>query len=233
MRELVVTIDGPSGSGKTTVSRLVAEHMDYAYVDTGALYRAVAVMIRQSGCDPRDETCVERVCRGLTFHFTTDKGRMRLLANGQDVTDSLRTPEITMLSSAISALAVVRTHLLQVQRTMAEGGGAVFEGRDTGTVVFPQADVKFFLEADEDTRARRRHEEMRGAGLKVTLEKVARDIRIRDRKDTERALSPLRCAPDAIAIDSTHLSVQEVVDTMVSRIQACRRSEKRRRNNNP
>ena len=219
MRKLLITIDGPSGAGKSTVSRLLAERLGYRYVDTGALYRGVAVAAQRRGIDPTDDAALAGLLAGLELHFEPHAGGQRLLCDGADITDAIRTPEISMLASGVSARPVVRAFLLEVQRALGLEKAAVFEGRDMGTVVFPEADVKFFLSASEEARARRRFEEIR-AKTGASLEEVERDMRRRDRQDSTRALAPLAPAADAVAVDSTELSIAEVVDCMLARVRA-------------
>jgi CMP/dCMP kinase len=219
VRKLLITIDGPSGAGKSTVSRLLAERLGYRYVDTGALYRGVAVVADRRGVDPADDAALEGVLAGLELRFEPHAGGQRLLADRLDITEAIRTPAVSMLASAVSARPVVRAFLLEVQRALGREKAAVFEGRDMGTVVFPEADVKFFLSASEAARARRRFEEIR-AKTGASLEEVERDMRRRDRQDSTRALAPLTPAPDAVAVDSTDLSILEVVDCMHARVRA-------------
>ena len=217
MKKVLITIDGPAGAGKTTVSRMLARRLQYTYIDTGALYRGVALAVRNAGIAPDDDAALERLCARLELQFVRDDGELRLLSDGQDITDEIRSPEITMLASAISARPLVRNYLLQIQKDMGRDKGAVFEGRDMGTVVFPEAEVKFFLDADEKTRAYRRFLELK-TQTSLTLEEVQRDLHRRDIDDSRRAVAPLKSAEDAIIVQSTHQSIEEVVETMLSHI---------------
>jgi cytidylate kinase len=220
LRRLLITIDGPAGAGKTTVSRLLAGRLGYRYIDTGALYRAVALAARDRGIAPEDDAALERMLARLELQFHAGETGLRLTADGRDVTTAIRLPEIAMLASRVSARRPVRAHLLALQRELGREKGAVFEGRDMGTVVFPDADLKFFLSASREARARRRHAELAAAAAAgpeaVDLEEVARQIARRDHQDRTRALAPLEPAPDAITVDSTALSVEEVVARMES-----------------
>ncbi len=219
MKKLLITIDGPAGAGKTTIAKALADRLSYTYIDTGALYRGIALAARNAGIDPSDEAGLDRVCRQLRLEFVrTDRGT-RLILGEKDITDRIRTPEVTMLSSAVSAKPAVRRFLLDVQRQMGKNKGAVFEGRDMGTVVFPDADVKFFLDASPEIRAARRFKEVEGV-TGQSLAEVERDLRIRDRNDSSRTLAPLKPAPDAVRIDSTALSLEAVIDTMMAHIQS-------------
>jgi cytidylate kinase len=220
MQQLVITIDGPAGAGKTTVSRGLADRLGYRYIDTGALYRGVALEARRAGVAPEDDDGLDTLCQGLCLQFVRNASGCRLYNGTEDIEAMIRTPEISMLASAVSARPVVRRYLLQVQRQFAREKGAVFEGRDMGTVVFPDADVKFFLDAPLATRARRRHDELAGRSDQ-TLEDVLKDMAQRDHNDQTRALAPLRPAQDAIVIDSADLSPEEVVDRMLAAIKAC------------
>jgi cytidylate kinase len=217
MKKLLITIDGPAGAGKTTVSRTLAERLGYRYVDTGALYRGVAYEVKQQGVNLENENELADLCRRLQLGFRTEAKGLRLYSGETDISDRIRSPEISMLASAVSASAVVREYLLDVQRDIGQRKAAVFEGRDMGTVVFPRADVKFFLDAALATRALRRYQELESESGQ-SLDKVEKDMQRRDTSDSTRSLAPLRPADDAIIIDSNDLSVQEVVDRMLSHI---------------
>ncbi|MGD1974182.1 MAG: (d)CMP kinase [Desulfobacterales bacterium] len=217
MDKLLITIDGPAGAGKTTVSRALADRLGYRYIDTGALYRAVALAAKSRGTNTENDAELKGLCAELELAFVTVETELRLLLNGEDITDQIRTAEITMLASAISARPVVRKYLLDLQRHLGKEKAAVFEGRDMGTVVFPDADLKFFLNATSRTRALRRYDEIKSQSTQ-TLEEVDQDIQRRDHNDSTRELAPLKPAQDAIVIDSTDLSVAEVVELMVTHI---------------
>jgi cytidylate kinase len=218
MKKLLITIDGPAGAGKTTVSRALAERLGYRYIDTGALYRGVAYEARRRNIDLQDDNELEDLCRQLQLSFVTNEKGLRLYCGKADITDQIRTPEISMMASAVSAKSVVRQYLLKVQRDIGSQKAAVFEGRDMGTVVFPDADVKFFLDASPEIRALRRFQEADDK-LGQTLKEVQNDMRQRDANDSTRKLAPLRLADDAILIDSSELSIDRVVDLMLSYVE--------------
>ncbi len=218
-RKLLITIDGPAGAGKTTVSRALADRLGYRYIDTGALYRGVALAAKSQKIDPQNDVQLAQLCGKLKLTFIKNKKELRLLSNGDDITDYIRTPEITMLASAISARPVVRQYLLDLQRALGNEKSAVFEGRDMGTVVFPDADVKFFLNASTRKRAQRRFNELKTDGSQ-TLDQVERDIQQRDQNDSAREIAPLKPAQDAIVIDSTDMTVAQVVAEMLPHIKS-------------
>ncbi len=217
MKRLLITIDGPAGAGKTTVSRELADRLDYKYIDTGALYRSVAFEARYAGVGQDDDTGLEKLCSTLNLNFVKNEKGLRLLSNNSDITDQIRTPEISMMASAVSARPVVRKYLLGLQRNMGREKGVVFEGRDMGTVVFPDADIKFYLNASQKVRAIRRYRELESK-TSQTVEEVEREIRLRDEKDRKRETAPMKPADDALIVDSTGLSVNEVVEMMLSYI---------------
>jgi cytidylate kinase len=216
-QKLLITIDGPAGAGKTTVSRALADRLGYRYIDTGALYRGVALAVKTQGIDPHNDADLRQLCKGLELAFVRKDKKLRLISNGQDISDRIRTAEITMLASTISARPLVRQFLLDLQRDMGSAKAVVFEGRDMGTVVFPQADVKFFLDASTRKRARRRFDELKSKSAQ-TLDEVERDIQQRDQNDSTREVAPLKPAQDAVVIDSTDMSVEQVVEAMLSHL---------------
>lgn len=217
MEKLLITIDGPAGAGKTTVSKALAHRLGYTYIDTGALYRSVAYEARAHGIDANDDEALKKLCNGLEIAFVRGDRGLRLICNRVDITDLIRTPEIAMLASEVSARPGVRQFLFGLQRKMGKDKGVVFEGRDMGTVVFPEADVKFFLIASIRTRALRRYKELESTS-KVTLQEVEKDLKQRDQNDSTRDLAPLIPAEDAIQIDSSDMSIQEVLDQMLTHI---------------
>ena len=214
----IITIDGPAGSGKSTISRILAKKIGYSYLDTGAMYRAVALVAKRKGVDFHDGKGLGILCRSLNLRF--DKGRdpPRLLLGKEDISGLIRSPEMDMLSSKVSAVGEVREAMTGLQRKIAKGAGYVAEGRDMGTVVFPEADWKFYLTASSDARAGRRYEELLGRGETAQRDIVEADLKKRDDQDRMRPLSPLRPAKDALIIDSTTLTIEEVVEVMLNHL---------------
>ncbi len=218
MKHLIITIDGPSGAGKTTVSRILADNLGYKYIDTGALYRGIAFEAITANLSHDDDQGLEKLCSTLEMKFVRDEKGLRLISNDSDITDQIRTPEISMFASAASAKSVVRKFLLGLQRDMGKEKGVVFEGRDMGTVVFPDADVKFYLDASDKVRAFRRYKELK-AKTSQTLDEVEKDMKRRDENDSTRKLAPLKPAKDAVIIDSTDISAKKVVGIMMQYIE--------------
>jgi len=214
-KRLTIAIDGPSGAGKSTVGGFLAKRLGYIYIDTGAMYRAVALRAKEKGPATEDEEPLYKWASSLLITFVTMGEATRILCDGEDITESIRSPEISRLASDISKRKGVRDALVQLQREMGREGGVVLEGRDIGTVVFANADVKFYLDAETEVRARRRFDELVGRGLRVDLRQILEEVKQRDHNDTNRVLSPLRKAEDAVVIDSTRRSVEEVVEEMV------------------
>ena len=223
MTELIVAIDGPSGAGKSTLSKLLAQRLDYIHLDTGAMYRCVALAALQQGIDPSEQERLGTLAQQLRIEFVpTPQGELVLL-DGVDVSTAIRTPEVSLLTSKVSAAPQVRSALVVLQRHLGAAGGVVLEGRDIGTVVFPQAQVKFFLNATAAERGQRRYEELVDKGVKVTLQQTISEVLIRDAADSEREHAPLLQADDAVVIDSTDLSINEVLARMVGVVETRRK----------
>jgi len=216
MRPFIVAIDGPAGAGKSTVSKLLSRRLGLSFVDTGALYRAVALSARRQGIAVEDDAGLSGLMGRIRISFKAVGDENRVYLDGEDVSAEIRAPEISLLASAVSARPVVRDGLLGLQRRLALEApvGAVLEGRDIGTVVFPDADLKFFLEANPDVRARRRYEELFQKGAESTLDAVLADQTKRDRDDASRAVAPLKPADDAVRVDSSGLPLSEVVQRL-------------------
>ncbi len=207
----MVTIDGPAGAGKSTVSKILARRLHYRYLDTGAMYRAVALCLQQKGVDPEEEVALKDLCSKMTISFQGDIGNQRLFLNGEDVTEKIRGPEVGWMASKVSMKRSVREAMMALQRKIGAEGKVVAEGRDTGTVVFPDAEYKFFLSAQVEERARRRYQEFAVKGIAAKREDVEQEMIQRDKQDSTRELAPLRPAPDALCIDTTRLNPEEVV----------------------
>ncbi len=218
VRKLIVAIDGPAGAGKSTVAKRLAKELGYTYMDTGAMYRAFAWKVMKEGIDLSDEKKLERVLKDTSIELLEQDGRSSVLVNGVDVTDRIRTPELSQLASRVSTSKIVRERMVELQRDMGSHGGVVAEGRDIGTVVFPNAEVKVFLDASSGERARRRFEELRSQGREVTVEETLEEMEQRDRRDRERDVAPLRKAEDAVVIDSTQAGVDGVVGRIMQEI---------------
>ncbi len=223
---MIVTIDGPAGSGKSTTARAVADRMDFVYLDTGAMYRALALAFLRADADPTADAAAGLLPSvRVDVRYTGDEMRVEL--NGDDVSGAIRTGEVGTMASQISALSAVRDKLLGTQRRVgreqaAQHGGVVLDGRDTGTVVFPDADLKIFMVADPSERARRRFEEYRRQGESVTFEEVLEEIEARDEADRSRDIAPLKRADDAVELDTTSRTIEEQVDAVVEHIEKAR-----------
>ena len=220
MKKIIVAIDGPSGAGKSTVSRLLAKALGYIYVDTGAMYRAIAWKAKMQGVEPVEGLALKSLCAGTDVSLVKDGDGLKVYVDGADVTELIRTPEMSMMASAVSAQPCVRARLLELQREMGRGGGVVLEGRDIGTVVFPEAEAKFYLDADVAERAKRRYLELSSKGEKVRLEDTVEDVRNRDYADSHRDIAPLMKAHDAVLVDTTGMTVEEAVGELKRRVEA-------------
>ena len=223
-REPVITIDGPAGAGKSTTAREVARRLGFKLVDTGALYRALAWALVQAGVSPEDEAGVGTLLARTTVELTGggELNGSRVLVNGRDVTAEIRSPEIAMLTSKLTALKTVRDKLTPLQRRLAADGGVVLEGRDTGSVVCPDAEVKVYLDATLAERARRRRDEQAARGLPADYEGVKTEIALRDRQDMQREVAPLRKPEGAMTVDSTSLSPEAVVQRILEMVEQAR-----------
>jgi cytidylate kinase len=219
-RKLIIAIDGPAGSGKSTVSKLVAKRLGLLYLDTGAMYRALTLKAMRDKLNLKDEKALVEMARATDIRLETQPGSdaVRVLLDGQDVTRAIRTPELTENIKYIARVPGVRACMVKIQRAIGEKSGAVLEGRDTTTVVFPDGDYKFYLDADIKERAKRRFKELKALGMKTTLKEVEADAKRRDESDQTRSVGALKRAEDAIYIDTTSLCIDEVVKTILGKI---------------
>lgn len=214
MKKLVVAIDGPAGAGKSTVAQLAAKELGYTYIDTGAMYRAVAWKVLQQGGEVTDERILA-VVPDIDVDLSYEQGKTTVRVDGQDVTGEIRTPEVSHIVSKVAALGPVREKMVDLQRKMAERGGVLMDGRDIATNVLPNADVKIYLTASIEERAKRRYKELCDKGISVKLAEIQHDIAARDKADMEREISPLVQADDAVLLDTTGMSIPEVVQKIV------------------
>jgi cytidylate kinase len=216
---IIITIDGPSGAGKSTVAKIVAEKLGLLYVDTGGMYRAVALLVKRSGIDADNEEELERLLLASTITIDRNsENNVKVLLNSEDVSDKIRSPEISRLSSYLATKRAVRNKLRAIQMHMGAKGNIVAEGRDMGTYVFPDADFKFYLDASIDERARRRWLELNAIGSRSTFYEIKHEIEQRDLQDTERSESPLHPARNAVIIDTTKLSADDVIEMILSEV---------------
>ncbi len=214
-RKPIVAIDGPAGSGKSTTARLAAQRLGYLYLDTGAMYRAVTLKALREGVDVRDEEAVAKLAEEAQIDLVMRDGKLTVLLDGEDVTEAIRMPEVSRNIGPVADNPEVRRILVERQRQMGKQGGVVAEGRDIGTVVFPDAEVKLFLTALPHERARRRHKELLSKGVNLPLSDIREEIEKRDQEDMSRPVGALRKAPDAIELDTTGLSIEEQVAEVV------------------
>ncbi|RMD89625.1 MAG: (d)CMP kinase [Calditrichaeota bacterium] len=214
-RRFIIAIDGPAGSGKSTTAREVAKRLGFLYIDSGAIYRAITLEILKKGINIEDTQKVKQIVENTKIEVESSVHGFRLMVNGEDVTEAIRSPQVSAQVSLVSENAYVREMITQKQRDMADDLSVVVEGRDIGTVVFPDADLKIYMDASVEERAQRRFKELRAKGYEVTLKDIMQDITSRDARDSSRALSPLKKAEDAILIDTTHLNFEQQVDLIV------------------
>lgn len=206
-----IAIDGPSGAGKSTLAKALAAKLGIVYVDTGALYRTIGYYVRKMDTDPKNEEAVKQLLPQISIELKYENGAQRVLLNGEDLGDRIRTPEMSMYASAVSSLPAVRAFLLDTQRDIARKNSVIMDGRDIGTVILPNADVKIFLVANDECRARRRLLELKEKGIEDSFENVLADMRARDKADSTRTVAPAVAAPDAIRFDNSELSREECV----------------------
>ncbi len=217
-KKVVITIDGPAGAGKSTVSRILAKKFNYIYLDTGALYRALAYKALKMKIQIEDPVALEKLCSNTDVVLKNISGQIKVYVDDEDVEAKIRTEEVGLAASKISTYAVVRKKLLDLQREAGRQGGIVAEGRDMGSVVFPDADCKFYLDATLDERTRRRYAELMSKGILAEYESIQRDMLKRDEQDKQRALAPLKAPEGATIVDSDVLTINEVVEMIISKI---------------
>lgn len=213
-----IAIDGPSGAGKSTIAKAVAARLGITYVDTGALYRTVGYYVRSKGVDPKDAPAVTALLPEIRVDLDYIDGVQVVLLNGENLGDRIRTPEISMYASAVSAIPAVRAFLLDTQRDIAKKRSVIMDGRDIGTVILPNAEVKIFLTASDECRATRRYEELKAKGIETTVEEVLADMRKRDHDDSTRAVAPAVAAPDAILFDNSWMKPDECTEAVLKTI---------------
>lgn len=216
-KPLVIAIDGPAASGKSTTAKLVAKRLGYIHVDTGAMYRAMALQFLRNGVELMQKRRIEELLKATQVGLQPDNGGLKVLLNGEDVTDKIRSADVTKSVSAVSTLRLVREAMVREQRAMGAKGGIVLDGRDIGTVVFPDADLKIFMVASIDARTQRRADELRTKGESVDVTSLKDDLEARDKLDTSRDESPLRCAEDALILDTSHLTIEGQVEFIVKK----------------
>ncbi|TMA13681.1 MAG: (d)CMP kinase [Deltaproteobacteria bacterium] len=218
MKKLIVAIDGPAGAGKSTVAKRLAHELGYTYMDTGAMYRAFAWKVMQDEIDLEDETSLRKILSETKIDLKKDNGQLRVFLDEVDITDRIRTPVLSQMASKVSTLRAVRERMVELQRAMGREGGVVVEGRDIGTIVFPKAEVKIYLDASSQERARRRFEELKAQGKGINLKETLKEMEERDRRDQEREVAPLRKAKDAVVIDSTQLDAEGVMERIMREV---------------
>ena len=215
---MIVAIDGPAATGKSTSAKLVAQKLGFTYMDTGAMYRCMTLSVLRNHISLADEEALQLLIQGMDIHFERTDDNLVVRLNKEDVSTLIRKPEVTSHVSAVSALPQVRNHMVAIQRKIAKNQDCVIEGRDIGTIVFPKADVKFFLVADDIVRAKRRQLDLKAIGEEKTIDELVEEICRRDRFDSERSHSPLKKADDAIEVDTSELTIDEQVDFMVNKV---------------
>ena len=216
MKKIIIAIDGPAGAGKSTVAQLVGQRLNYTYIDTGAMYRAIAWKVLQDGLTVHDLAAIINIAQSIRIKLACNEGKTQVFVNEYDVTAEIRDPSVSSIVPDIAQVAAVREAMVRLQQSMAQQGGVVMDGRDIGTHVLPNADIKIFLTASIEERAQRRWRELRDKGIAISLEDLTKDIAARDKKDCERDISPLIQATDAILLDTTDMSIEDAVMKILS-----------------
>ena len=214
-----IAIDGPAGAGKSTISKSVAKMLNYIYIDTGAMYRSVGLAAIKAGLDTRSETELQRIINNISIETKNDEHGQKFFLNGKDVTKEIRKPEVSIAASNVATIPSVRLKLVDIQRKLAEKSSVVMDGRDIGTYVLPNAELKIFLTADVDERARRRYKELIEKKAETNFESVREEILFRDKNDSERDFAPLKQADDAVLLDTTNMSIDEVINKILSLVE--------------
>ncbi|MBI3753670.1 MAG: (d)CMP kinase [Deltaproteobacteria bacterium] len=211
----VIAIDGPAGSGKSTLAKLLAKELGFAYIDTGAMYRAVALKAHEQKIDSDDENALKDLCSTINLYFEAKANANKIFIDGNDYSEKIRTPFVSRLSSKVSSQKAVRDAMVRLQRLLAAKGSVIMEGRDIGTVVFPDADVKFYIDASPEVRGRRRYAELKEKGENVSLDTIIAEEKVRDQRDSTREHAPLKKADDAVCIDTSNMELQDVLAKML------------------
>lgn len=217
-----IAIDGPAGAGKSTIAKKIAGKLDFIYVDTGAMYRAIGLYLLRAGVPYNDAQAVEEAIRGIQISIAYQNGEQQVLLNRENVSTQIRTEEVGNMASKTSQYPAVRVKLLELQRQLAASADVVMDGRDIGTCILPDADLKIYLTADPRVRAKRRYLELTEKGISCNIEEIEKDIIERDLRDTTREVAPLKKAEDAVEVDTSHLTIEEAVDTILAMVQSCR-----------
>ena len=220
MKRISIAIDGPSGAGKSTLAKMLAKEFGFIYVDTGAIYRSVGLYVLRKGISSKDAEAVTNVLGEINIEMKYENGTQLMILNGEDVSGLIRTPEVSFYASDVSAMPNVRQFLLEMQRKIARENSVIMDGRDIGTVVLPNAEIKIFLTASAEARAYRRFLELKEKGIETTYEEVLKDQKYRDENDSNRAIAPLKPAPDSIMVDTTDYNLQESAEIMKKLVEA-------------
>ncbi len=213
---IAIAIDGPAGAGKSTIARMAAKELGFIYVDTGALYRTIGVAVSRTGTDTENEKDLKALLDKINIELAFEDGVQKVILDGEDVSEAIRTPDASMMASKVSAIPMVRESLLDLQRNLATKNNVIMDGRDIGTVILPDAQVKIFLTASPEVRAKRRYDELLAKGKNVSFDEVLSDMILRDKNDSEREIAPLKPAPDSVLADTSDDNLEEAISRVVS-----------------